>query len=341
MLSNRVGLKLLTTVVLGLLFAITSSGQSEPWHDPSNHRVQFVTVDNGVQLEVLDWGGSGRNVVLLAGSGNTAHIYDDFAPKLTSFCHVYGITRRGFGASSHPATGYSEQRLADDVLRVIDSLKITSPVLIGHSMAGGELTTVASQHPNRLLGLVYLDAVRDPTRDYSQISKELESAHLHSVTPADPKDKSFAAFQEWQLQRNGFAFPESELRNTYNTNPDGTMGAYRTSGEIFDALGKSAQKRNYSSVHQPILAIVSIPNSAAQIISRNYEFNETDQRAPVEDAFQKVVAYIRVDEKAVRQAAAPVRIVELPGSDHYVYLASPDAVLREVRTFFLGLPSHS
>ena len=113
---------------------------------------------------LIPWGGSGRNVVLLAGSGNTAHIYDDFAPKLTGFCHVYGITRRGFGASSHPATGYSEQRLADDVLRVIDSLKITSPVLIGHSMAGGELTTVAGQHPDRLLGLVYLDAVRDPTR---------------------------------------------------------------------------------------------------------------------------------------------------------------------------------
>jgi hypothetical protein len=34
-----------------------------------------------------------------------------------------------------------------------------------------------------------------------------------------------------------------------------------------------------------------------------------------------------------------VRIVELPGSDHYVYLATPDAVLREVRAFLVGLPS--
>ena len=28
--------------------------------DSSPHRVQVVTVDEGVQLEVLDWGGSGR-----------------------------------------------------------------------------------------------------------------------------------------------------------------------------------------------------------------------------------------------------------------------------------------
>ena len=71
-----------------------------PRLDPSPHTVQFVTVDKDVKLEVLDWGGSGRPLVLLAGLGNTAHVFDDFAPKLTSQYHVYGITRRGFGASS-------------------------------------------------------------------------------------------------------------------------------------------------------------------------------------------------------------------------------------------------
>jgi len=89
-----------------------------PWHDPSPHTVQFVAVDDNVKLEVLDWGGSGRNLVLLTGQGNTAHVFDDFAPKLTSEYHVYGITRRGYGSSSAPASGYSADRLADDVLAV-------------------------------------------------------------------------------------------------------------------------------------------------------------------------------------------------------------------------------
>jgi hypothetical protein len=79
--------------------------ESESWHDPSPHRVQLVIVEYGVRIEVLDWGGTGRAVVLLAGSGNTAHVFDDFAPKLTSFCHVYGITRRGYGESSRPDAG--------------------------------------------------------------------------------------------------------------------------------------------------------------------------------------------------------------------------------------------
>src|SRR5215469_8809525 len=101
--------------ILILITAMAACAQSSPdWHDPSPHKVQFATVEEGVRLEVLDWGGSGSNVVLLAGSGNTAHVFDGFAEKLTSFCHVYGITRRGFGASSHPDTGYAEARLAQD-----------------------------------------------------------------------------------------------------------------------------------------------------------------------------------------------------------------------------------
>src|SRR5207253_22448 len=54
------------------------------WKDPSPHTAQFVTVDNNVKLEVLDWGGSGRPLVLLTGLGNTAHIFDKFAPKLAA-----------------------------------------------------------------------------------------------------------------------------------------------------------------------------------------------------------------------------------------------------------------
>src|SRR5579863_3387518 len=101
-----------------------SAQDPTPWHDPSAHKVQFVTVEDNVNLEVLDWGGSGRPLILLAGEGGSAHVFDDFAPNLTSDYHVYGITRRGYGASSAPTSGYTADRLGDDVLGVIDALKI-------------------------------------------------------------------------------------------------------------------------------------------------------------------------------------------------------------------------
>jgi non-heme chloroperoxidase len=68
----------------------------------SPHTIQMVSVEKGVSLEVLDWGGTGRPLVLLAGLGGTAYVFDEFAPKLTASYHVYGITRRGHGDSSAP-----------------------------------------------------------------------------------------------------------------------------------------------------------------------------------------------------------------------------------------------
>src|SRR5579862_5028218 len=150
-------------ILAGALLAPQSgAGQSE-WRDPSPHTVQFVAVDENIRLEVLDWGGSGtvnpRSLVLLAGLGNTAHVFDDFAPKLTAAgFHVYGITRRGYGASSAPEFGYSADRLGDDVLAVIDALKLERPVLAGNGLAGEELSSVGARHPEKVAGLIYLDA---------------------------------------------------------------------------------------------------------------------------------------------------------------------------------------
>ena len=125
-------------------------------------------MDSELRLEVLDFGGSGPPLVLLAGLGNTAHRFDAFAPKLIDQFHVYAITRRGHGASSMPASGYTADRLADDVLKVLEVLKLNRPILAGHSVAGEELSSIGSRHPERVGGLVYLDAgysyaIHDPS----------------------------------------------------------------------------------------------------------------------------------------------------------------------------------
>ncbi len=136
------------TAVSAVLIGGACAAQTvSEWRDPSSHRATMVSVDREVTLEVLDWGGTGRPLVLLAGQGNTAHVFDDFAPRLTSLGHVYGITRRGYGKSSVPQSGYDADRLADDVLAVLDALKLERPVLIGHSIAGEELSSLAARYP--------------------------------------------------------------------------------------------------------------------------------------------------------------------------------------------------
>ncbi|MGH9883977.1 MAG: alpha/beta fold hydrolase [bacterium] len=129
-----------------------------PVPDASPHTVRFIAVQKDVQLEVLDWGGSGRPVVLLHGLAATAHDFDAFAPTLTADYHVYALTRRGFGRSSVPDGGYSSDRFGDDVVAILDSLHLDRPVLVGHSLGGVELSSVGSRFPQRIAGLIYLDA---------------------------------------------------------------------------------------------------------------------------------------------------------------------------------------
>ena len=136
--------------------------QSAPTCRDPSHDVRWITVDSSVRLEVLDWGGSGPPLVLL-GCYLTAHVHDEFAPKLTNQFHVYGMTRRGIGASDKPTTGYTVPRSATDVLEVLDSLNQQKSLLGGTSCAGQILTVFASQHSDRLRGLVYIDGAGDPT----------------------------------------------------------------------------------------------------------------------------------------------------------------------------------
>jgi pimeloyl-ACP methyl ester carboxylesterase len=233
--------------VLGLLLGVSACAQQATnWKDPSRHTVQFVTVEEGIRLEVLDWGGAGRPVLLLAGSGNSAHVFDEFAPKLARFCRVYGITRRGFGASSQPAAGYDDRRLADDILCVIDALRIPSPVLIGHSMAGQEMATLGRQHSDRLSGLVYMDAHGDPGDDAGADPAWLE---LQKKLP-----------EGFRNPNQGSTFPESEFRSVYETNPDGTRGRYKSS-DIPPRIGRLQIARDFTNIRVPVLALFEFPRT--------------------------------------------------------------------------------
>ena len=171
------------------------------WRDPSPHQVRSVTVDGATRLEVLDWGGSGLSV-LFVGCYLTAHVHDDIAPKLTDQFHVYAVTRRGIGASDHPSTGYDPQRRADDILDVITALAMPKPILIGNSCGGAILHTLGAQHPDRIGGLLYLDAAEDPTLKLSDYnSPPVDRAHLPQHVERKDPSRALPEAETRQLER--------------------------------------------------------------------------------------------------------------------------------------------
>ena len=300
--------------------------------------MRFVDVAPGVRLEVLDWGGTGRDVVLLTGSGHTAHVYDEFALKLKDCCHVYGVTRRGYGASSQPATGYDEPSLGHDVWTVIDALGLRSPVVIGHSMAGAELTDLGMKHSGRLGGLVYLDALGDATDDPPDDPtwKALQ-ARLPPAAPRPPcadDRSSFAGFRMFLMCRHGIALPESELRAGFDAAADGSVGAARTPGWVSRAIGTGRPPRDYSKITAPVLAISdAVDFDLSHLKPDQPQPHNKNERTTV-IAFGKATQAVFDRWKANLKRGVPgAKIVDMPGATHYLWMTREADVLREIHAF--------
>jgi non-heme chloroperoxidase len=90
---------------------------------------------------------------------------------------------RGAGASRFSATDDPADRLGDDVVAVIDAKKLNRPILVGHSIAGTELSSVANRRPDRVAGLVYVDAAYSYAFDNGTGANVMEMQRLQAPQP--------------------------------------------------------------------------------------------------------------------------------------------------------------
>ena len=304
---------------------------SPPSSAAAKHRVGFVSVAPGEKLEVLDWGGSGPTLVLLAGLGGTAHQFDDFAPALTDMFHVYGVTRRGFGLSSVPVTGYDLPTLTDDIDHVLDALRAERAVLVGHSAAGEELTAYAVAHPTRVAALVYLDAAYDRT---GRSAPGGASEDCSNVLPPEPADLDTPAhFAEWLSRSRGARLPDDEARILFEHHgPD----------EGFEQYGKSLRRPDYNRVAAPALALFAVAASPEDYFA-TWRSMDAAAQARARHCFEAdgAQASRRASREDFRARVAHGKVVELLHANHYIFVSNRDDVLREMRAFFGTLASQS
>jgi non-heme chloroperoxidase len=277
-------------------------------------------------------------VILLAGGGNTAHVFDDFAPKLTANCRVYGITRRGFGASTYSPLDNGGDRLGEDVLAVIRAFRLNKPVLVGHSIAGVELSSVATLHPNSIAGVVYLEAAypyafdngKGPTmKDFLDI----QGPGPQPPTPSESDLARFSALQKWDAQVYGFQLPESEFRRTWDSTSGGRVTKQRdfSGSQMFMTIMTSSKK--YANVPVPALAIFAIPHVRESWMTKSAD--PTIHNAA--DAY-----FARLDLLAEKQAKVfedgvpGARVIRVRGM-HYIFLSNESDVPREMRSFLGNL----
>jgi pimeloyl-ACP methyl ester carboxylesterase len=299
---------------------------------------QKIVVEPGVSLEVLDWGGTGRPVVLLPGLGDDAHEFDAFAARLANTYHVYGISRRGFGKSDTPPGPYSANRLGDDVIGVLDALKLMRPVLVGHSIAGEELSSIGSRFPDRVAGLVYLEAgypyaLYDNKLGDVDIDTAVVLRAMQTLTSSPVPDEQHAAVKQLieDLPRyvQELQTLDQRMQNAPKLSREQTEALRRqaTSRENKSVTAVSLGAMRFSGVRCPVLAIFAVPHDqglpagAARDAADAADLKETGAQA---DAFQ-----------AANPQATVIRIAH---ANHRVFQSNEPDVLRAMQTFIASLP---
>jgi pimeloyl-ACP methyl ester carboxylesterase len=311
-----------------LIAFVVLSLEASAQRDSSAHKVRLVTVEPGVRLEVLDWGGSGRPLIFLAGAGDTAHRFDGFAPQFTAQHHVYGITRRGFGASSKPtpaAGNYSADHLGNDVVAVMKALHIDRPVLIGHSIAGEELSSVGSRFPEKVSGLIYLDAATDFA--FYDPAHPIVEVEMNDIRRRIDEIEAGGVDEKKKLLELETAVAKFETVLHQNNLGVANMPPLPPRSPINAAMNFGMQE--YTSIPVPALAIYACPH--------NWD------RLPDDGSGRK--AALIADDKVHCNAWADnfnhgvpgARIVIIPNADHYLYLSNEAQVVAEINAFLASL----
>lgn len=302
------------------------------WTDPSPHATRYVAVTKSVKLEVLDWGGVGAPLVFLAGGGNTAHVYDQFATRFTHRFHVFGITRRGSGKSSHPKAGYDTTTLVRDIVTVLDSLGLSKATLVAHSFGGSELNGLGARHPGRVDRLVYLDSGFDFWT--LNRSPEWKSGVLRSPQPpiAVYEDDSAWSWTLWAERLSGPDYPEAEVRMLYQFDADGRFVGGTDVDSTVQRLVTNTEPTRLRRIRAPALALYAVPGSAEVLLPYWHALDPT-ARARGQKMFEALVRlHIRLRAQFVDEVER-ARVVLIPGARHYIFLTNPGEVTHAMLEF--------
>ena len=116
---------------------------------------RFITVDN-LRVHYLE-AGNGPTIVMIHGNAGSVADFNFGAVDLLSSCYrVVAVDRPGHGRSDRGSTKASVEVQAELLHRVLSSLGIDKPSLVGHSWGAALALAYALKYPHEVSGLVLL-----------------------------------------------------------------------------------------------------------------------------------------------------------------------------------------
>lgn len=155
---------------------------------------------NGIDLNVAS-GGKGDALLLLHGYPQTHVLWHKVAPRLAGHFRVIAPDLRGYGDSDKPAAApdehavYCKRTTANDVVALMDAMRIGSWHVAGHDRGARVAHRMALDHPARVRSFTVLDVVPSQAA-FDNMDAQLSYAWFH-----------------WHLMRQPYPLPETLIGN--------------------------------------------------------------------------------------------------------------------------------
>ena len=122
---------------------------------PAHWHTGSLEADDGTRIHYTRTGGDKPTVLCLHGVQGNGLTWLRTARALEATYEVILPDARGHGLSGRVGPGLSEDVLVDDLLRLLQTLRLDHPFVIGHSLGADLAGRVAAAHPVR--GVVLVD----------------------------------------------------------------------------------------------------------------------------------------------------------------------------------------
>lgn len=147
----KIGTRPVVVLALASALAGTSSASGQ-------EACRAVPLDTGA-VHVCMRGAGPVTVVLAAGAGQTSRTWAPLQRSLAATARVVTFDRPGLGESPPGQLPRTPTRIAQELRAVVEALDLTGPlVLVGHSMGGLHVLRYATLYPERVMGVLILDA---------------------------------------------------------------------------------------------------------------------------------------------------------------------------------------
>lgn len=249
---------------------------------------------------------------------------------------MLALTRRGHGDSQVSENGYDTPNLVEDIRQFLDKIDARKVIMVGHSLAGDEMTLFASKYPKRVSSLIYLDAAYDHAtiRDADIFSRAPAAFALLKKSPAE--STTLSGLRSWYSTKR-FSFwseaLEANLRDCWNIDSAGHVQGERMPDEIDTEIERGISHPDYSKLQSRCLAIYSLPTLASWFpwISASSPPDALQQAKNLLSGF--LIPDTRRNIELFRRSVHGAQIVELPSTNHYCFIQRKAEVLKCMKDF--------